>query len=203
MLEQLIKDKTHKIIDFNKEDDIVQDKTHHQVIVSFVNKLSQMKQAVEYANQYLIDDGLLYLVYPKLNNKLNLKGIHRDHIFPYLLVDETTGYVKDTNMRFNQMRSYDNNQTLLGIKKDTKRKERKKNQKETVDYSEKIGDARKLLIDLPTLTFFDSLAPGYQKEWAKYIFEPVLEDTQLRRKEEMIRLLDQGIKSKNLEKRKV
>ncbi len=201
MIDKLIKDKTHIIIDFNKDDIIIGEKTFYQVVVGFVGELSQMKQLVLYANKCLHEGGMLYLIYPKLNNKINLKGIHRDHIFPYLMVNEDSGYVNDTDLRFNQMSAYDVNQTLLGLKKDKTRKERKKVKKDNVDYSKKISEVRMLLKDSLNLNFFDSLAPGYQKAWARYVFEPALEETRKRRIEEMKHLLNQGIKSKNLEKR--
>ncbi|CCV66683.1 conserved hypothetical protein [Paracholeplasma brassicae] len=201
MIDKLIKDKTHIIIDFNKDDSIIEEKRFYQVVVGFVGELSQMKQAILYANKCLHEDGMLYLIYPKLNNKIYLKGIHRDHIFPYLMVNEDSGYVNETDLRFNQMRAYDINQTLFGLKKDKTRKERIKAKKDNVDYSKKISEVRTLLKDSLSLNFFDSLAPGYQKAWARYVFEAALEETRKRRIEEMKHLLNQGIKSKNLEKR--
>lgn len=87
-------------------------------ILIFINTLEEMEKAIIKGISILNEEGILYLIYPKLKNKLNLKGIHRDHILPYLMVSEETGYYKDTLMRFNLMASFDENYTLLGIKKD-------------------------------------------------------------------------------------
>lgn len=89
-----------------------------QYIFTFVHSLEEMKEAILDAEQMLEQDGLLYLCYPKRKNSLNITGIHRDAIFPFLEVEEETGYMKNTKMRCNQMSSFDENYTLLTIKKD-------------------------------------------------------------------------------------
>lgn len=84
-----------------------------------------MENAVIKGISILKDEVILYISYPKLKNKLNVVGIYRDHILPYLEVSEESGYYKDTLMRFNMMASFDENYTILGIKKDkTYRKRR-------------------------------------------------------------------------------
>lgn len=45
------------------------------------------------------------------------------------------------------------------------------------------------------LNFFKNLTYGYQKNWARYIYSAKREETMQRRKNEMIKLLNQGIKS--------
>lgn len=47
-----------------------------------------------------------------------------------------------------------------------------------------------------TQAFFDALTPGYQREWARYVYGAKAEDTQQRHFEEMCQILDSGYKSK-------
>jgi uncharacterized GH25 family protein len=93
-------------------------KGYYEYVLIFTHTLEEMENAIIKAISILNEEGVLYLLYPKLKNKLNLKGIHRDHILPYLEVSEETGYYKNTLMRFNMMASFDDNYTILGIKKD-------------------------------------------------------------------------------------
>lgn len=170
----------------------------YQVILAFVDTLDVMKQTLLEAEKELTNEGILYLCYPKLKNTLGLSGIHRDHIFPYLFVDETTGYVKDTRMRFNKMASFDDNYTLLVVKKDTKQKRRSQTSLKVEDYKHHIEDIKKRLKNESCYDFYTKLTPGYQKGWARYIFSAKTEETKQKRILDMIKLLNQGIKSKDL-----
>ena len=48
------------------------------------------------------------------------------------------------------------------------------------------------------LAFFESLTPGYQRSWARYIYSAKQETTRQKRLNETIELLLQGFKSKDL-----
>ena len=64
----------------------------------------------------LTPNGVLYVLYPKKGNKVYDQWIHRDAIFPSLDVDEETGFVGDTRMKFNKMFAFDDVFTCIGIK---------------------------------------------------------------------------------------
>lgn len=62
-------------------------------------------------------------------------------------------------------------------------------------------------IDIPRLSarlegqptvkvFFDTLTPGYQREWARYIYGAKAEETQQRHYDDMLMILTAGYKSK-------
>jgi hypothetical protein len=46
MIDKLIKDKTHIITDFYKDDSIIEEKTFYQVVVGFVGEFCQMKHVL-------------------------------------------------------------------------------------------------------------------------------------------------------------
>ncbi|WP_318530333.1 YdeI/OmpD-associated family protein [Streptococcus sp. 20-1249] len=67
------------------------------------------------------------------------------------------------------------------------------------DYAERIDDIRQLLLaDEAALTFYNSLTPGYQKDWARYVFSAKQEATQAKRKAEMLDILNKGFKTRQL-----
>jgi hypothetical protein len=170
----------------------------YDVIFSFVHTLEDMKHEILHSIDLLSEQGLLYLCYPKLKNKLGISGIHRDHIFPYLEVDEKTGYIKHTFMRFNKMLSFDENYTLLVVKKDLVKRSRSTTSQKVEDYVAYIDDIKNLLKHETCYPFFLSLTPGYQKGWARYVFSAKTDETKEKRINDMIDLLGKGVKSKDL-----
>ncbi|MCV2231329.1 YdeI/OmpD-associated family protein [Acholeplasma manati] len=172
----------------------------YDAILSFVYTLEAMKDEIDFAKTRLQPEGMLYLCYPKMKNNIGMAGIHRDHIFPFLKVDMDTGYIEGTQMRFNRMNAFDENYTLLGIKNDTKMKARSSTSMRVDDYAKYIPDIKTLLTNEQCLSFYVSLTPGYQKDWARYVFSAKTEATKQKRISEMIALLNAGIKSKNLAK---
>jgi hypothetical protein len=204
MLEKMLKDKkirwnhvpeSHRSL---VETYPLEAKAPFDVVFSFVYTLNEMSQAIIEAEKQLQTEGMLYLSYPKLRNGLGLSGIHRDHIFPYLKVNEDTGYVLDSQMRFNRMISLDENYTLLGVKYDTKMKSRPTVSMKVEDYEQHVPDIINILKNDPCLEFYESLTPGYQKGWARYVFSAKSNETKQKRIDEMRILLNQGIKSKEL-----
>lgn len=186
---------THRFLDEQYPSKI---EAPYEVILVFVDSLDMMKQTVLQAEKELTNEGILYLCYPKLKNTLSLIGIHRDHIFPYLQVDQTTGYVKDTLMRFNKMAAFDDNYTLLAVKKDTKQKSRPQTSQKVEDYEVYIEHIKELLKNESCYDFYNNLTRGYQKGWARYIYSAKTEGTKQKRLKKMIELLSKGIKSKDL-----
>lgn len=166
--------------------------TTYPYVMWFVDSLKQMKAAIYQAIDLLEDDGILYICYPKLKNTLNIPGIHRDHIFPYLQVSEATGYVDQTLMRFNKMASFDTDYTLLGIKKDIKKLKRNT---DTTDYKTYI-EPLKTHLSKQALAFYNTLPRGYQTNWARYVFSAKQEATKAKRLKETIDLLESHVKTK-------
>lgn len=70
-------------------------------------------------------------------------------------------------------------------------------QKALADYEKDIPAVAELLADQPDMQqFFDDLTPGYQREWARFIFGAKAEATKQRHIEVMQAVFAAGYKSK-------
>lgn len=172
------------------------------LIYGFVDTLEDMKKEIKNALNELKPGGLLCLMYPKLKNTLGKPGIHRDDIFPFLKVNSETGYIDQTLMRFNRMQAFDDQYTLIGIKKDTSQKLRK----EVLTSKSDIDNFIKEFIELiqketDALAFFNTLPNGYQKQWVRYVFDVKTDETKQKRLKETIYYLNNKIKAKTLVKK--
>lgn len=174
----------------------------YDCLLAFVYQLESMKDVIEEVAKQdkLVENGVLYCVYPKLKNKLNHDPIHRDSIFPFLKIDETDGYYPNTTLKFNLMVALDDNYTVIGLKNVSKKKMTKSSVSQCVDdYISYLPEISCFLQDYPEeLEFFNNLTYGYQKDWARYIFSAKTDMTQVKRKQEMVDLLQQKYKTKNL-----
>ncbi|KAF0226403.1 MAG: hypothetical protein FD133_1743 [Erysipelotrichaceae bacterium] len=146
--------------------------------------------------QDLIEDkGILLICYPKKGSPLYRSTVHRDEIFPRVKMDEE-GFVYGSPYRFNRMLGFDENFTLLEIKKVLNFKPKSKISQIGSDYVHHIPELEALLEDEPlALKFYKSLTPGYRKDWAVYVFSTNSTNTRRKRIEEMIYLLKLGHKN--------
>lgn len=177
----------------------------HDAIFIFVESLEEM---VEYTQkiineQQLLEKGYLFFAYPKKGNKKYETFVHRDEIFPAMKVGED-GYVNDSDMKFSRMVSMDEVFTVVGLKREKKKAKKSPAASQSVaDYEDKIEDVEKLLTDHPVeLDFYRSLTPGYQRDWARYIFSAKQQKTREKRQEQMVEILSQGYKSFDLFRQK-
>lgn len=92
--------------------------TPYDLALAFVFSLDQMANMVQQAasENWLCEDGLLYLCYPKKGNKAYPDYIGRDDIFPYLKVNMDTGLVPGTHFKFNSMAAFNDVFTVIGLK---------------------------------------------------------------------------------------
>lgn len=171
-----------------------------ELIVLFVQDLEELKEKTEslIESNAICTGGRLLIAYPKKGNRIFDTYVHRDHIFPALGVDEG-GYIGNSSYKFNQMVKLDDNYTIVGIKHEKNRKYKKAASQCVDDYKQYVPAIEKELADeAEALAFFQSLTPGYQKNWARYIYSAKGPDTRKKRIEEMIGLLRQRVKSKEL-----
>lgn len=169
----------------------------YRYLLIFVTTLNEMKEGIKLSEARLMDQGIAYLAYPKLKNPKNLPGIHRDDIFPFLGVNPDNGYVPGTLLRFNQMTALNDTYTVLGLKKDSTRKERSKTSQKVADYESRIPDLVSQL-DPDVKNLFQTLTPGYQKGWARFVYSTANQALQKERINEMKHILKLGYKSKEL-----
>ncbi|WP_240633395.1 YdeI/OmpD-associated family protein [Paenibacillus montanisoli] len=154
------------------------------------------------AGDYLTVGGYLYAAYPKKGNKVYPTYIHRDSLFEGLGADED-GYIGTSSLKFARMVGLDDVFTVVGFKIEPPKKAASSKPSQCVDdYIAMIPDVELDLQDAPeVLAFYRSLTPGYQKDWARYVYSAVQEDTKAKRREEMKGILGAGYKSVDLYRR--
>ncbi|MNC75255.1 hypothetical protein D3C75_1267570 [compost metagenome] len=70
------------------------------------------------------------------------------------------------------------------------------------DYTSMIPAVEKELQDSPeALALYQSLTPGYRKDWARYVYSAVQEETRAKRLGEMKKILGEGYKSIDIYRR--
>ena len=176
----------------------------YDLIFSYVLTLEELKARVRdtITHDRLNPEGYLYIAYPKIGNKTYDTSVHRDAIFPSLGVDDGNGYVGDSTLKFARMVKLDDTFTLVGLKNAVKGKGKatKASSGNVADYEKFIPDVKEYLdAEHPkTAKFYAELTPGYQRDWARYIYSAKQPATQEKRKTEMLDILGKGHKTKNL-----
>lgn len=180
-------------------------KSTYDLIFAFVLDMDNLKERVNkiIENNYLNKNGYLFLAYPKKGNKKYPTFIHRDDLLEGLGADEA-GYVGTSNIKFARMVGLDDVFTVVGLKEDSKSKDK---------ISSKVGqsadDIAKWILEIENdlkntpdvLAFYQSLTPGYRKDWARYVYSAKQEATKEKRREEMKAILGEGYKSRDLYRR--
>ncbi|WP_054645590.1 YdeI/OmpD-associated family protein [Secundilactobacillus oryzae] len=169
--------------------------------MTFALSLDEMKQQIEAVNRdkLLAQSGYLYIAYPKVQSK-HYDGVRRDDIFPYLHVDETTGQMGETHLKFSWMLKLDEDFTLVGLQWLTAapRQQNKPSQR-VADCEGRLPELEEMLATYPsTLQQFRELTPGYRREWARYVFSPRTAATQASHFDKMIEVLEAGYSSVEL-----
>jgi len=175
----------------------------YDLIFAYVLTLDELKETVlnTVKQGRLNPEGHLYIAYPKIGNKKYGTSVHRDAIFPSLGVDDGNGYVGGSTITFARMVKLDDTFTIVGLKNDAKGKQRKAAAKsaKVADYESFIPALVNYLnTDSVALALFKDLTPGYQRDWARYVFAAKQAATQEKRKTEMSEILKKGFKTKNL-----
>ncbi|MBO2945185.1 YdeI/OmpD-associated family protein [Paenibacillus sp. F411] len=141
--------------------------------------------------------GYLYAAYPKKGNRVYDSYIHRDTLFEGLGADPE-GYIGSSTMKFSRMVGMNDVFTVVGFKNEGTKKARSssKPSQSVADYIAMIPNIEQDLSGEPeALAFYQSLTPGYQRDWARYVYSAVQEGTRAKRREEMKSVLIQGFKS--------
>lgn len=173
----------------------------HDAIFIFVDTIDDMvnhtKQII--SEQRLMEKGYLYFAYPKKGNKRYDTFIHRDDIFPAMKVDKD-GYVNNSDLKFSRMVSMDDVFTVVGLKREKKKVKKVSSTSQRVaDYEHRVKDVETILSNHPyELAFYKGLTPGYQRDWARFIFSAKQQKTRDKRKAQMVDILSKGFKSVDL-----
>jgi len=145
----------------------------------------------------LTPNGYVFAAYPKKGNRVFPTFIHRDELISGLGSDED-GYIGTSDLKFARMVGLDDVFTVVGFKMDASRNKpaAAKVSQRVDDYIAFIPSIEQDLHDTPELlAFYQSLTPGYRKDWARFVYGVKQEATQAKRREEMKTILGQGYKS--------
>ncbi len=142
--------------------------------------------------------GVVYFAYPKKGNKRYTRYIGRDDFFTVIDMDND-GYVGQSAVKFNKMVAFDDTFTIIGLKHEAKRRRGTRPNQCVGAYADRIPELRERLAPRSdALAFFDALTPGYQRDWARYVFAVRTDATMDRHLEEMVAILRAGYKSADL-----
>lgn len=203
---KLILNKPDDILDFHELEYDTDMKMHQydlvfQFIFSIEDFLQNLQLIIE--KQLVKDNGYLFFAYPKKNNPKYKEYIERDRFLQEINLDED-GYVPGSNLKFSRMVSLNEVFTVVGLKaapKITKKPSSAKSQC-VDDYIENIEDIKRYLQPKEEIfNFYNQLTPGYQKDWARYVYSAKRKETQEKRLLEMETVLGEGYKTMDLYKR--
>ncbi|WP_409305901.1 YdeI/OmpD-associated family protein [Peribacillus sp. SCS-155] len=177
----------------------------YDLIFAFVLDMDSLKGLVDriIENNLLNNKGYIYLAYPKKGNKVYSTYIHRDDLLGGLGAGED-GYIGDSSIKFARMVGLDEVFTVVGLKEESRSKKTAsaKASQRVDDYIELIPEVEQYLQDSPDLlAFYQSLTPGYRKDWARYVYSAKQEATREKRREEMKLILAAGYKTRDLYRR--
>ncbi|MEK3732912.1 YdeI/OmpD-associated family protein [Paenibacillus sp. FSL M8-0334] len=177
----------------------------YDLIFAFVLDMNAFQQLIGtiIAGNRLREGGLLYAAYPKKGNRVYPTYIHRDSLFEGVGADED-GYIGTSSLKFNRMVGMNEVFTVVGFKNERKKavSGSAKPSQSVDDYVSFIPQIEEDLSGAPAeLAFYRSLTPGYRKDWARYVYSAIQEQTRAKRREEMIAVLAQGYKSMDLYRR--
>lgn len=144
------------------------------------------------------DKGVILICYPKKGNPMYPSYVHRDEIFKKVGMDND-GFIYNSAYMFNRMLGFDDNFTLLEVKKLLNFKPGSRPSQSGADFVKYIPDIEGFLKDEPeAMKFYQSLTPGYRKDWAVHVFSTENPETRIKRIAEMIKLLKEGHKNMTL-----
>ncbi len=179
-------------------------KKKYDFIFVFIFSIDEfVKQvAATIKNDLLNPNGYLFFAYPKKGNKQYKEYIGRDDFFPSIRMDEN-GYVNGSSIKFNKMVAYNETFTLIGLKHQATIKKTSQLSQCVADYIDRIPDLQKHFSKKKeVLDLLNKLTPGYQRDWARYVYGVKTEASQSKHLEEMETILTAGYKSVDLWRRK-
>lgn len=170
------------------------------VFVFVYSKDEMIQQIKKLTTQQFNKNGYLFVAYPKIGNSNYPDSVHRDEIFPALGINpEGDGYLAKTDFKFSRMVKLDDTFTIVGLKYLPTRKKATAPSQKVDDYISLVPELQqRLVINPEVFQLFESLTPGYQRNWARYVYSPKQVATQTKRFEEMQDIIVKGFKSKDL-----
>ncbi|WP_027964960.1 YdeI/OmpD-associated family protein [Halalkalibacillus halophilus] len=176
----------------------------YDLIFAFIMDVEEFQENVrQVVDQALLrEQGYLYIAYPKKKNPTFDTYISREDIYNEKHYDSNR-YIHKSDLKFSRMVSLDETYTVVGMKRQTKKTPT------TSKPSQKIADYEKYVPEIKrsfasneeSLAIYNSLPPGYQKEWARFVYSAKRSETQKNRLQKMEEVLQEGYKSMDLYRR--
>lgn len=173
----------------------------YDLIFAYVLDMAALQDLVArvIGSGHLNEGGYLYAAYPKKGNKAYPTYIHRDSLLEGLGADQD-GYIGTSNLKFARMVGLDEVFTVVGLKEEARKQNTasSKPSQRVDDYTAMVPQVEEDLRAVPeVLAFYQSLTPGYRRDWARYVYSAVQEETRAKRREEMIAILGAGFKTRD------
>ncbi|QIL51192.1 YdeI/OmpD-associated family protein [Weissella coleopterorum] len=168
------------------------------LMIIFIKNVDELQNYFKRVQGLIEEGGVLAFAYAKKGNQRYTTYVHRDDLFPALRVDDD-GYPENSLLKFNRMVKYDDDFTLVALKRTLQHEVTQKDAR-VADYEQYVPQIMKQLVG-ENRDFFQQLTPGYQKAWARYIYSAKTKATQDKHFDEMQKILAQGYKSKELYQR--
>lgn len=203
---KLILNKPQDINDFNElEYDTKVNQGQYDLVFQFIFSIEDFLRSLQLIieKQLVNDNGYLFFAYPKKNNKQYKEYIDRDRFLQEINLDED-GYVPESNLKFSRMVSLNDVFTVVGLKAAPKKAKKSSAAKSQCvdDYLGNVEDIRRYLQPKEEiLNLYNQLTPGYQKDWARYVYSAKRKETQEKRLLEMETVLGEGFKTMDLYRR--
>ena len=113
------------------------------------------------------------------------------------------GYIGTSTIKFARMVGLDDVFTVVGLKEESRKQTAAKPSQRVDDYEALIPKLEaELQATSEILSFYQSLTPGYRKDWARYVYSAKQEQTKAKRLDEMKKILGEGFKTRDLYLRK-
>ncbi len=179
-------------------------KDNYDLIFVFIYKLEDfitvLQDVVE--KQLVRNNGYVFFAYPKKGNKKYQEYIERDSIYTEEHYDEE-GYYRGSSLKFARMVSFNDVFTVIGLKSQARKKTSSKSSQSVDDYTKHVEDIKQYLNKKEELLeIYNTLTPGYQKDWARYVYSAKRKETQEKRLLEMETVLADGYKTMDLYRRR-
>ena len=169
----------------------------YDMVLVFIFSLQEFRQTIDHIIRHntLSEGGVVYFAYPKKGNKRYDTSIGRDDFFTIIDMNDQ-GYVADSDIKFNKMVAFNDTFTVIGLKHDRQRRRSNAPSQCVGDYVDRLPQLAEALQQSPEArSFFQSLTPGYQRGWARYVYGVKTEATQRKHLQEAISCLEGGFKS--------
>lgn len=200
--DKLILNKPEDIATFDGiEFDVSIKKTKYDLVFAFIFSLDEFSETVNMLikKDLINPNGCFFYAYPKKGNKKYKEYIGRDDFFKKEYIDDE-GFINNSHLKFFKMLAFDDVFTCIGLRHETKKETKSSKPSQCVgDYVDRIPDLQKHFANNKTvLDFYNNLTPGYQRDWARYVFSAQTETTIQKRLAEMEMIIGKGYKSKDL-----